>query len=320
MFNVSRGFACSIGAIAAMAVLSIAPAYAQQADADPQSDIVVTGVGREQIQTFVQQVSAAPPSVDQLGRWDDDICLTVAGLPADQGQVIVDRVSQRAQMVGLTAGRAGCRGNVLVFFAADANTFTRGLVDRERSLFAYYHEENVHTLGQEALTAFIETPRPVRWWHVLQTRGADGDRLGSSQAGNRSPPPPRDGETRAGPDAIVGAQAVRSQGTRTRAVYRQDFNRVVVVVDGQRASGYPVNSIADYIAMVTLAQIDPTAQTRDYPTILNLFDDDPDAVSFEMTNWDIAYLNGLYQSTRNAASVTQQIQDISRRMAGDGRS
>ncbi len=318
MSDTQRFWARSFGALAATALLALSPASAQQPEADPQADIVVTGVGPEQIQTFVQQVSAVPPSVDQMGRWNDDICLTVAGLPAEQGQVIVDRVSYRAQMVGLTAGRAGCRANAFVFFASDANAFTRQLVERERSLFAYYHEEHIHTLGQEALTSFVETPRAVRWWHVLQTRGADGDRLGSSQAGSSSPPP--SGELRADPDGITGAQAVRSQGTRTRSVERQDFNRVVIVVDGQMVSGYPVDGIADYIAMVTLAQIDPGAQTRTYPTILNLFTGDPEAMSFEMTNWDTAYLNGLYRSNRNAASVTQQIRDISRRMAGDGRS
>lgn len=114
-------------------------------------------------------------------------------------------------------------------------------------------------------------------------------------------------------------QAVRSSGSRLRAAERQDFNRVVVIVDGTQIAGIPVESIADYIAMVTLAQIDPQAQTREYPTILNLFSDNPDDVSFVMTNWDQAYLSGLYASTRNSASVTQQVRDISRRMQGSDR-
>lgn len=300
-------------AIAALALL-VAPAAFAQDDA-PQSDIVVTGVRPEQIQSFVEQVSAVPPSVDQLARWDEDICLAVAGLPAAQGQSIVDRVSYRAQAVGLSAGREGCRPNVFVFFASEANAFTHQLVEQRRSLFAYYHEENVATLGLEAFNAFLETPRPVRWWHVTQTLGADGHRLGSDQAQTQAGPPPD--ELAPTPDGFRNTQAVRTQGTRLRAAERQDFNRVVVIVDGQRASGYPLDGIADYIAMVTLAQIDPNARTLDYPTILNLFADDPDAVSFEMTNWDRAYLDGLYRSTRNAASVTQQVRDISRRMAGN---
>lgn len=306
-----------IGAATVAALLALSQASGQQPEPVSQADIVVTGVRPEQIQAFVEQVSAVPPSVRQIARWDDDICFTVAGVPAEQGQTIVDRVSYRAEMVGLHAGREGCRPNVFVFFASDADGFTRQLVDRDRSLFAYFHEENVVTLGQEALRSFVDTPRAVRWWHVTQTRGADGDRLGSDQAQSVAPPPPDPGELKAGPDGFSGVQAVRSQGTRVRSVERQDFNRVVIIVDGQKAAGYPLDGIADYVAMVTLAQIDPAAQTRDYPTILNLFDDDPDAVSFEMTNWDLAYLDGLYRSTRNSASVTQQVRDISRRMSGD---
>lgn len=309
--------------IAAVALIVLAASHAQaqvQTTDSSQSDIVVTGVRREQIQSFVEQVSAVPPNVNQLSRWDDDICLSVAGLSEEQGQIVVDRVSSRAQAVGLSAGRTGCQPNAYVFFAADATDFTRRLVDEHTSLFAYYREEHIATLGREAFTAFVETARPIRWWHVIQTRGADGDRLGSDQAGNRAPPPPS--EIRVGEppeaDALTGLQSVRSNGSRLRAAERQDFNRVVVVVDGGRVSGYPLEAIADYIALVTLAQIDAQAQTSDYPTILNLFDDDPDMVSFEMTNWDRAYLDGLYRTARNAASVSQQVRDISRHMVGDG--
>ncbi len=294
-------------------LVGLSSAFAQEGAPDPQFDIVVTGVRPEQIQAFVEQVSIAPPSVDQIARWDDDICISAAGLGAEQSQTVVDRVSSRAQAVGLRPGRAGCRPNVFVFFASDGSGFARGLLEQRRSLFAYYHEENIATLGQEALTSFVETPRPVRWWHVVQTRGADGDRLGSESARSEAPPPP-DTMT-AVPDGFSGVQSVRSQGTRVRSVERQDFNRVIIIVDAQLAEGYPLDSIADYVAMVTLAQIDPQAQIREFPTILNLFNEDLENTSFEMTNWDAAYLNGLYRSERNAASMTQQVRDISRRMS-----
>lgn len=297
----------------AFALLALPSASAQEGPPELQSDIVVTGVRPEQIQAFVEQASIAPPSVDQIARWDDDICISAAGLGAAQSQTVVDRISLRAQAVGLRPGRAGCRPNVFVFFASDGSGFARGLLEQRRSLFAYYHEENIATLGQEALTSFIETPRPVRWWHVIQTRGADGDRLGSDSARSEAPPPP-DTMT-AVPDGFSGVQSVRSQGTRVRSVERQDFNRVVIIVDAQLAEGYPLDSIADYVAMVTLAQIDPQAQMRQFPTILNLFNEDLQNTSFEMTSWDTAYLNGLYRSERNAASMTQQVRDISRRMA-----
>lgn len=307
-------------ALAALSILGVPQAWGQPTTPPEQTDIVVTGVRPEQIQTFVEQVSAVPPSVDQIARWNDDICLAVAGASEEQAQFLVDRIAYRAEAVGLHAGRPGCQANVFVFLASDGDAFTRRIVDERKSLFAYYHEEHIATLGQEAFTSFVETPRAVRWWHVIQTRGSDGDRLGSGQAGNGSPPPPRDGGlTPPDADSFQGVQAVRSTGSRVRAAERQDFNRVVVIIDGQRAQGYPVESLADYIAMVTLAQIDPAAQTRDYPTILNLFAENPEDASFEMTVWDRAYLDGLYRATRNAASASQQVREISRRMAGGGR-
>jgi hypothetical protein len=304
-------------ALTALAVSIALNASAQPEDPGPSpSDIVVTGVRPEQVQAFVEQVTASPAAADQLGRWDDDLCASVVGLAAEQAQFIVDQISYRAQAVGLRAGRTGCDPNVFVFFAADAATFSQRLVQERPSLFAYYHEEHILTLGREALTEFTSSSRAIRWWHVLQTRGADGDRLGSEQAGQRSPPPPRGDEIRAGPDAITGVQAVRSTGSRVRAAERQDFNRVVVIVDGTRAAGYPLESLGDYIALVTLAQIDANAEIRDYPTILNMFNEGAEG-SLTLTNWDQAYLDGLYRSTRNAASTNQQLREIGRRMTGD---
>jgi len=297
---------------------SVALQAAEAQEGALQPDIVVTGVRPEQVQTFVTQISAAPPSVQQIARWDDDICLSVAGASEEHAQFLVDRISYRAEAVGLRPGGQGCHPNVFVFLAADADSFTRRLVDERKSLFAYYHEEHIVTMGHAALADFVDHPRTVRWWHVIQTRGADGDRLGSDQAGNASPPPPRNVDMVTPPDAdaITGAQAVRSYGTRLRAAERQDFNRVIVIVDGQRAAGYTLESLADYIAMVTLAQIDPNARTDAYPTILNLFAEQPETAPDAMTQWDLAYLVGLYRTTRNAASVTQQVRDISRRMVG----
>lgn len=287
-------------------------------EADPQPDIIITGPGAEQVRSFVTEISAVAPSVDQIARWDEDICMSVAGLGQEQAQFIADQVSYRALGVGLEAGSSGCDPNVFIFFTPDSNTFAPALFEERKSLFAYYHEEHVATLGHAALTDFLETPRPVRWWHVSMTRGANGNRLGSDQGGQTSPPPPRAEETRAGADGFTGLQAVRSHGTRLRAAERQDFGRVVVIVDATRAQGYMLESIADYIAMVTLVQIDPGSSTANYNTILNLFTADPEVAPVTMTDWDMAYLQALYRSTRNPASVTAQLSDISRRMVGGG--
>jgi hypothetical protein len=64
-----------------------------------------------------------------------------------------------------------------------------------------------------------------------------------------------------------------------------------------QVSEVSVLQLADYIAMVSLAQIDPKADTSGYATILNVFD--APQISDSLTDWDLAYLDGLYAAERN---------------------
>ena len=73
---------------------------------------------------------------------------------------------------------------------------------------------------------------------------------------------------------------------------------IEVVAFGHKTTA---NRIADVltdhdIAMVSLAQIDPDADTSAYASILNVFND-PDAAD-SLTQWDTAYLAGLYDAER----------------------
>ena len=78
----------------ALSFFLIAPLPAALAQTAP--DIVVTGVRPDQAQSFVQQVALASPMADQLPRWDNEICTSIAGMPARQGQFLADRIAQRA--------------------------------------------------------------------------------------------------------------------------------------------------------------------------------------------------------------------------------
>ncbi|MGD9965371.1 MAG: hypothetical protein AB7T59_02525 [Hyphomonadaceae bacterium] len=286
-------------ALLAAAVLMYGPAAAQTST---ESDIVVTAASREQTQAFVSQVAIAPAAADQLGRWDQAICVGVAGLPARQGQFIADRVAQRAFAVGLQPGASGCRPNVTIVVAPDGNAMAQRTFEAEPSLFALRYESGVRTLGQEALTEFLNTARPVRWWHVTREVSADGEILSSDN-------------TSMGADGW-NSEVVRSNGSRLANTTRQDFARVIVVVDANRVGGAQLAALADYIAMVTLAQINPHADTSSYPSIMNLFTARGSSAPSQMTQWDLAYLEALYSTSRDAASTTAQQADIARRMVG----
>ena len=119
-----------------------------------------------------------------------------------------------------------------------------------------------------------------------------------------------------GGGSVSGVEGTRSNGTRLSRTTRQDLNYVVVIVDTTRLRGAPMAAVADYIAMVSLAQINPDMNTTDFATILNLFN--PGAATTratEMTAWDTAFLDGLYHMTRNARTLAAQRNEIALRIS-----
>lgn len=281
-------------------------AFAQTASPAPEDEIVVTAQ-RQLLRDFVGELSVEPNSEDQIARWDRRICPSVAGLPARQAQYIVDRIAYRAYGVDLETGEPGCRVNVLVIVTRDSDVIARSLFEDYGNVVAAVGDEDGNTRGREALMDFVETPRTVRWWHVAQTVTENGQVMGGSNA-------------RAGGSGIRNAPVSRvSDPGRLRRSTRQDFNRVLIIVDATRAQGVQFEALSDYIAMVALAQLDPTADTREYPTILNLFTDRAAGrnAPASMTEWDEAYLTGLYGAPRQARNSRQQENAIARSMQGE---
>jgi hypothetical protein len=85
--------------------------------------------------------------------------------------------------------------------------------------------------------------------------------------------------------------------------------RTVVILDIDQVTRVSGQQLADYVAMVTLAQIDPEADTSRYASILNVFDD-PDAAA-GLTDWDHAYLQGLYDAERTRKNLRAGRTEIS---------
>jgi hypothetical protein len=281
----------------AAAALAIAtPAVAQEAE----PDIVVVGERlQEMVRSFVGEVAEAPGGEQQMARWDRSVCPLVAGLPTRQMQYIADRIAQRAHQVGLQSQGPGCRANILIFVTPDASMLAEGIVDEYRTLVAYYSTNGVSTLGRGPLQEFVSSSAPVRWWHVNQTVSGDGQTMAGDSSGSmvmRTGQPPG----------------------RLRRATRQDFLRVVIIVDARQADGVTFQALSDYLAMVALAQLDPEGETTGVPTVLNLFQarDSGGVIPAGMTQWDEAYLDGLYNARRTAPTDLWQRRDIASRMIG----
>jgi len=78
----------------------------------------------------------------------------------------------------------------------------------------------------------------------------------------------------------------------------------IVIVDMSKTEAAPFGALADYISMVSLAQIDPDGDLSGQSTILNLFDA-PDMAG-GLTQWDKDYLAALYTASDDPVSASQQ--------------
>lgn len=256
-------------------------------------EVVVTGTRNqaEVIRNFVADVSAPVNGERQLARWDRTICPGVAGLRGRYAQVLNDRLAVAAYRVGLDVGEPGCRPNIMIFATRDGNALAREIVEQNPRLVSLYGDTG-NTVGRARIRDFQSVPRAVRWWHVTRTFTSEGI-------------------------AVDRGDQVQVRGSsRLRRNTRQDFDRVIIIVDVNQAQGVPFGALADYIAMVALAQLDATARVDGYDSVLTLFNERREgrAGPAGLTGWDVSYLQGLYGAVREARNVQAQQDDVAARM------
>lgn len=270
-------------ALAALTCLTLVPMTALAQENPPEEEVIVQGAGLDEaIRSFVGAVTVEAGRTDQVAVWGGRLCIGVMGMRGAQAQAVIDQIATRADTLDITLGEPGCPPNLLIIFTTDSDTVARVLVEEYRRAFAYHSTDGV-TRGRAALEDFAATSRAVRWWHV----SAAADDTGAVAV---------DRNGLGGPPAVTTSAG----GSRIENPTHQTFTRAIVVVDTARVAGMRVDALADYIAMASLAQLDPNADTSAYPTILNAFRDGaPGNARLTLTDWDEAYLAGLYDAPAN---------------------
>jgi hypothetical protein len=85
---------------------------------------------------------------------------------------------------------------------------------------------------------------------------------------------------------------------------------VIIVVDATQLKGTTWQQLGDYLAVVSLAQIDPSSNPAAFDSILNLFTN-PAAYS-GLTDWDRSYIRALYEFDQERITSLQANQIVSR--------
>lgn len=225
---------------------------------------------------FVNGIVAQRPQ-RSLIRWRRPICPLVAGLPPDQGEYMLARLSEVAREARAPLGGRDCRANLYVVVS-----------DEPQRLLELWrrHDRNLFAAGLPATVArFVETDRPVRVWHNWLYEHPDG-----------RPAPPSASDFGAPTFAFSKASRLSLNAVRSAGA-------VIVVVDARELDGVTPTQLADYVAMSAFTELRPELALGDGPTILSLFDENREAPP-GLSAWDKAFLRGLYGT--DSGSVTQR--------------
>lgn len=268
------------------------PVAAQQAPTtvDEVSIVATDPRSEEAISEFVSTTSVKS-GTGQMGRWDKEVCVSVSGLKPEYADFILERIATNAAQVGLTTGLPGCTPNLIVLATDNAEELLKA--SAKKNSRAFLDDEWTIREGRGKLEEFITSDRPVRWWFVVARVTRDGK-----------------------PYRVGSTIELNNGSTYIRSPVRADFHHVFVILDVSRIRTIRFAALADYIAMVSLAQTSPDAEFAGVPTILRLFADREAGLepAEGMTDWDRAFLKALYAAPRSAKRITIQERDITRAM------
>jgi Secretin and TonB N terminus short domain len=237
---------------------------------------------RRKVDHFISSV-IVQPSGDALDRWNVEVCPLVAGLPGEFGELILASISQAAIDAHVPLAGKVCHPNLLVVAHDDVAQLVRKWWRHDLGGFEFENQ------GIETVEHFFRSKRPIRAWYNTQWAGADGRACASATSA---------AQIGAGIPGPIDAQPC-TNGVDTRLTYSSTASNItsaIIVVDLSRMKSMTTRQLADYIALIGLADVRLDADPSSAPSILGLFDQQrpPQA----MTQWDRALLYSLYNTSQ----------------------
>lgn len=219
-------------------------------------------------------------------RWNTPVCPSVGGLPRDEGEFVVTRLSQIARTAGVPLAGEKCSPvNLLVVVTADPAAFlTKWLHRYHKRIFGDGNAPN-------EINAFVDATVPVRVWYN-SSLGPAGGATETNQATL---------------SVLLGSGTADFTTSVPNFVSPQNDSRITrpaawglastfIVVDSTQLQGVKIGQLADYVGMYAFARLKTAAYHGDAPTILQLFQGTRTQSPPGLTTWDEAFLEALYHT------------------------
>jgi hypothetical protein len=275
------------------------------------------------VNSFVASHSAPGTRINQLGRWLLYVCPLVSGLRPAFNELVTRDVLDVARGAGAPVKPAGkpCDVNVEIVFTADPQALLDHMAESYRPLLGLFPASQ-----RKQMTTFS---RPIQAWYETATRSMDMQMPVVSMASSRTPPGVGNNaaeyRVNAGPANLGGAQLDTEEtaagmmppgvaGSRIRRGLRSEFAHVFIIADSNQVSRYSLQSVADYIAMLSLARIAQLQNCAPLASITDLLAEGcATGVPDGLTAADRAYLKALYAANLEQ-SLNMERGDVHERM------
>lgn len=270
--------------LTALGLVASVSASAQQ-DA---SEIVVEGARyppeqAKQISTDILSDFGVAQANAPAARWTEPVCLKVIGLSDRQSAIVEARIREVAVTVRAPIARGKCSGNAVVSFTGDGAQVTGEIVRRDPN--------RLREVPEALRSRYVTDTMPARWWYSTGIGAADG--MAASSVG-----PP--GVFYEGAD--TGATALGMSGEEGTVVTHRSsmvstqtarsIRSATVVIDARQTGGASIETLADFAALVLLAEVKPGARSSSISVLAAFGGYDPPK---GLTDWDLAFLKALYR-------------------------
>jgi hypothetical protein len=276
------------------------PAPKSPAASPPVESVTVTGASSEAVNHFVQGAATPTHIIGKVARWETPICPAAVGLPEDETALVVKRVKEVAAQIGVRVStNPVCHPNIVIAFTRTPQALLDNIRKDNKEWLGYYSSpEELERLGTMT--------RPIQAWYSTATVDLNGRRqIDSAQITGRglkivapcsimtqaTPGAPRAGDlcTFSLPNAIKA----EVKGSKLTDGLQAAFDHIVIIAN-PRMMHSTVSTVADYIAVLALAQINSLDTCQALPSITSLLAPGCARAATEITENDMNYLKAVY--------------------------